>query len=66
MITRKAFETACGGAFVTRKKLADVLGFKDPHSVDKYLRGLERLCGSRYLTTDVYDRIVSGGLYVDR
>lgn len=63
MITKKTFERACGGVFVTRKKLAEVLHYKDPHSVDKYLNGLERICGSRYLTEDVYDRIVGEGLH---
>ena len=62
MITRKAFEQACGGAFTTRKRVADALGYRDPHSVDKWLKGLERIGGTRYLTADVWDRIVEEGL----
>ena len=57
MIAKKAFEKACGGAFTTRKRVADALGYKDPHSVDKYLRGLTKY-GGRYFTEEVYDRIV--------
>ncbi len=62
MIRLKDFERACGGVFTTRKRVAEALQYKDPHTVDKYLYGLERFNGSRYLTADVYDRLVERGL----
>lgn len=48
------------GAITTRKKLAEYLGYKDPHSVDRFLHGLEKIAGTRYYTADVYERLVQG------
>ena len=47
------------GEFVRRCDVADILGYKDPHSVDRYLRGLPRY-GTKYLAEDVADAIVKG------
>ena len=38
--------------FITRQELADVMGYKDPHSVDRYLYGLEK-ADKRYFIPDV-------------
>lgn len=62
MITKQEFIHAVGGVFTTRSKIAKALQYKDPHSIDKYLRGLERICGSRYLSEDVYEQIVKEGM----
>jgi hypothetical protein len=43
----------CGGSFITRKKLADYMGVKDPKNIDKYIRGLERVEGKYYFVPDV-------------
>lgn len=43
----------CGCSFITRKKLADYMGKKDPHAVDKYLYGLDRVDGKDYFIPDV-------------
>ena len=43
--------------FVNRSEVAKALGYKDPHSVDKYLRGLPRI-GNRYFVGDVAGRIL--------
>lgn len=29
--------------FITRQELAEVMGYKDPHCVDKYLNGIEQV-----------------------
>lgn len=47
-----------GGAFIRRYQLAAFLGRKDAHSVDKYLRGVDRIDGDLYYLQDVADRIV--------
>lgn len=38
--------------FITRQELAEIMGYKNPHSVDRYLRGLERI-DRRYFIPDV-------------
>ena len=43
--------------FVNRSEVAKALGYKDPHSVDKFLRGLPRI-GNRYFVGDVAGRIL--------
>ena len=63
MITFRHFKTACGGDFVTRKHLAEVLRYRNPQSVDKYLDGLEKIGGTRYFTEDVWHRIQEAGLH---
>lgn len=42
-----------GSSFITRKKFAEFMGKKDPHSVDKYLYGLEKADGIDYFILDV-------------
>ena len=46
------------GDFVTRKGVQLALGYKDPHSVDPFLAGLEYLPGKRYSIADVADAIM--------
>lgn len=43
----------CGGGFIKRQQLANYMGIKDPHNVDKYLHGLERVEGKYYFISDV-------------
>lgn len=38
--------------FITRQELADIMGYKDPHCVDRYLYGLEK-ADHRYFIPDV-------------
>lgn len=47
-----AMEKFAGASFLTRSELAKFLGYKDPHSVDKYIRGLPRL-ENRYFVNDI-------------
>lgn len=61
MFTKQKFINDLG-TFTTRKRVAEYLGYKDPHSVDRFLRGLERVAGTRYMSADVYERIVKEGL----
>lgn len=61
MITKKQFVRDLG-PITTRQRLAEYLAYKDPHRVDRFLRGLDRICGTRYSTEDIYDRIVEEGL----
>lgn len=44
-------------SFITRQQLANYMGIKDPHCVDKYLHGLERVNGKFYFVTDVASRL---------
>lgn len=62
MITKEKLIKAFGGEFTTRKKVADALQYKNPQSVDKYLKGLERVSKNRYLSEDVANKILSAGL----
>lgn len=59
----KQLESFSGGVFITRKKLAEALGRKNPHSVDKYLRDLPRVDKELYFIPDVADALIasSGG-----
>lgn len=43
---------------ITRKQLADAMGYKDAHSVDKYLKGLRKI-GKKYSVYDVSERIAN-------
>lgn len=45
-------KTKNNSLFITRQELAEIMGYKDPHSVDRYLRGLERI-DRRYFIPDV-------------
>lgn len=47
-----AMEKFAGASFISRNELARFLGYKDPHSVDKYIRGLPRL-ENRYFVNDI-------------
>lgn len=49
----KAFTNA---GFITRKQLSDYMGKKDPHYVDKYLDGLEKV-GRNYFIPDVAESL---------
>lgn len=53
----KDMQSNIGSSFITRKKLADYLGRKDPKDVDKYLIGLDRL-GTTYFVPDVVERMM--------
>ena len=57
MVTREKLIGALGGAFTTKRKIADALGYKDTKSVERYVDGLDRL-GARYWSEDVADRIM--------
>jgi len=49
----------CGGAsFCKRKQLADYLGYQDPHCVDRFLSGLEKVGASQFYIPDVVERIL--------
>lgn len=55
-----ALKTGADGAmFITRIQVAQVLGYKDPHNVDRFLKGLERIAGNRYYIPDVAERIIA-------
>ena len=60
MITEAKLVSLLGAdGFTTRKRTAEVLGYKDPHSVDGLLNGLERVCKTKYLSSDVAKRIMA-------
>ena len=46
-----------GASFITRKQLADYMGFKDPHSVDVFLAPLQQT-KHRYFIPEVVERII--------
>ena len=58
MVTRAKLKAALGGAFCTKRMIADVLGYKDARSVNKYIEGVERISGPRYWSEDVIDKIM--------
>ena len=51
---RRAFKSE----FITRQQVAVAMGYGDPHSVDQYLNGLQRI-GTRYFIEDVAQAIAS-------
>lgn len=55
----KQLESYSGGLFITRKKLAQCMGRKDPHSVDRYLRDLPRVDKDLYFIPDVADALIA-------
>lgn len=55
----KQLEGYSGGLFITRKKLAQCMGRKDPHSVDRYLRDLPRVDKDLYFIPDVADALIA-------
>lgn len=52
----QALRNQTTGDFINRQEVANALGYKDPHSVDKFIRGLGRI-GNRYLIKEVAERI---------
>lgn len=53
----RALRSQTTGDFVNRAEVMRALGYKDPHSVDKYLKGLSNI-GKRYLISEVAERIM--------
>lgn len=47
----------CNSGFITRQKLAEYMGLKNPRHVDKYLNELERVNGKYYFIPDVATRL---------
>lgn len=43
-----------GAGYVTREELRRYMGYQDPHQVDRYLKGLERI-GKKYFIPDVVE-----------
>lgn len=39
--------------FITRSGVANALGYKDPHNIDRYLVNLQRIGGKKYYIPDV-------------
>lgn len=57
----KRFRQEAGSLFVTRGQLACIMGYRDPHSVEPLLVGLERVTkGKLYYIPDVVERIKEG------
>ena len=52
----KALRNQTSGDFVTRAEVARAFGYKDAHSVDKWLKGLPKI-GKKYLISEVAERI---------
>lgn len=52
----KSFQRETGSLFITRKQLAKVMGYKDAHSVDRYLAGLEKV-ERKYFIPEVIEEI---------
>ena len=50
---KKCLENFCG-PLVSRQQLANFMGYKDPHSVDKYLKGLNKI-ENKYFAADIAD-----------
>lgn len=50
-----------GGGFITRKKLADYMGIKDPRAVARYLHGLVAIDGRYYYIQDVANELIQKG-----
>lgn len=55
----KRMESFSGGIFIKRKTLAECMGRSDPHSVDKFLKGLPRVDSDLYFIPDVADAIIA-------
>lgn len=53
----RALRNQTSGDFVSRAEVTRALGYKDPHSADKYLKGLGKI-GNRYYIGDVAERIM--------
>lgn len=53
----RALRNQTSGDFVSRAEVTRALGYKDPHSADKFLKGLGKI-GNRYYIGDVAERIM--------
>lgn len=53
----KALRSQTSGDFVNRQEVARALGYKDAHSVDRFLKGLPNI-GRRYLIREVAEKIM--------
>lgn len=49
------------GGFITISGIANYIGVKSHHSVDKYVNGLERINGKYYFIPDVADQMMRLG-----
>lgn len=58
MTSKEKIVAKLGSGFCTKRRIADVLGYKDARSVERFISGLERFAGSRYWSEDVADRIM--------
>lgn len=56
----KTIQLVHKSAFIKRSELAEVMGYKDPHNVDKYLKGLPKI-GSKYSVLDVAEAMAERG-----
>ena len=59
MLNQNELVKRLGDPFTTRKRVADLMHYKDARYVDKFLRGLPRV-GTRYFSEDVAERILQG------
>lgn len=58
----QALQVHTGAIVITRKELAAAMGYKDPHTVDKFLRGIAAVPGTKkYLIKEVAEAIMKGG-----
>lgn len=53
----RALRSQTSGDFVNRAEVARALGYKDPHSVDKYLKDLSSI-GKKYLIKEVAEKLM--------
>lgn len=54
-------QTVGGGGFITLSGIANYIGVKSHHSVDKYVIGLDRINGKYYFIPDVADSMLRLG-----
>lgn len=50
-----------GSSFITISGIANYVGVKSHHSVDKYVDGLQRINGRRFFIPDVADQMIRLG-----
>lgn len=55
----KDMQQFCGSRLITRKKLADYYGKKDPHGIDHILEPLNAVESRYYFIPDVADSILN-------
>ena len=53
----KDMQSFTGSGFITRTKLAEYFGKKNPRHIDKYLKGLDRV-NKNYFIPDVVEAIM--------